>query len=171
MTTTSPGINTTDLCDAHEDRLADGRLQAMAPGLLCFGRRIRFAGPAATLKLFEDNSLLAEAVKTPGQGRVLVVDAGGSLRCAVIGGNLAKAAADNGWAAVVVNGAARDADEIDACEVAVRALALHPRRSAKRGVGEREVVVSMLGVTVRPGDWIYGDRDGVLVSRESLPIG
>ena len=161
-------ISTTDLCDAHEDRLHDGRLQVMAPGLVGLGARADFAGPAATLKLFEDNSLLAETVKTPGQGRVLVVDAGGSLRCAVFGGNLAKAAADNGWSAVVINGAARDADEIDACAVAVRALALHPRRSVKRGVGERDVPVSFLGVTVRPGDWVYGDRDGVLVSRGPL---
>jgi regulator of ribonuclease activity A len=161
-------ISTTDLCDAHEDRLLDGRLQAMAPGLIALGGRVDFAGPATTLKLFEDNSLLAETVKTPGQGRVLVVDAGGSLRCAVFGGNLAKAAADNGWAAVVIHGAARDADEIDACALAVRALALHPRRSVKRGVGERDVPVSFLGVTVRPGDWLYGDRDGVLVSREPL---
>lgn len=160
--------STTDLCDAHEDRLLDGRLQAMAPGLIALGARARFAGPAATLKLFEDNSLLAEAVKTPGRGRVLVVDAGGSLRCAVFGGNLAKAAADNDWAAVVIHGAARDADEIDACAIAVRALALHPRRSVKRGIGERDVAVSFLGVTVRPGDWLYGDRDGVLVSREPL---
>lgn len=162
-------VCTTDLCDAHEDWLLDGRLQVMAPGLLSLGARATFAGPATTLKLFEDNSLLAEAVKTPGQGRVLVVDAGGSLRCAVIGGNLAKAAADNGWAAVVVHGAARDADEIDACNVAVRALGLHPRRSVKRGTGERDVPVQFLGVTVRPGMWLYGDRDGVLVSSEPLP--
>lgn len=162
-------VSTTDLCDAHEDRLLDGRLQVMAPGLIALGGRVSFAGPAMTLKLFEDNSLLAEAVKTPGQGRVLVVDAGGSLRCAVIGGNLAKAAADNGWAAVIVHGAARDADEIDACDVAVRALALHPRRSVKRGAGERDVPVQFLGVIVRPGMWLYGDRDGVLVSSDALP--
>ncbi len=163
-----PQISTTDLCDAHEDRLADGRLQVMAPGLIALGRRRAFAGPAVTLKLFEDNSLLADTVKTQGDGRVLVVDAGGSLRCAVIGGNLAKAAAGNRWAAVVVYGAARDADEIDACDLAVRTLALHPQRSVKRGIGERDVPVRMLGVTVRPGDWVYGDRDGVIVSRDPL---
>ena len=155
---------TTDLCDAHEAALASGALQVMAPGLLCFGRRQRFAGPAVTLKLFEDNSLLADAVKTAGDGRVLVVDAGGSLRCAVFGGNLALAAAKNGWAGLVINGCVRDSDEIDACDIGVRALALHPRRSVKRGVGEREVAVSFLGVSIRPGAWIYADRDGVLVS-------
>lgn len=162
-------ISTTDLCDAHEDRLLDGRLQAFAPEFIALGRRRDFAGPCTTLKLFEDNSLLADLVKTPGAGRVLVVDGGGSLRCAVFGGNLAKAAAQNGWAAVVIYGAARDADEIDACDVSVRALALHPRRSVKRGVGERDLPVSFLGVTVRPGMWLYGDRDGVLASSEKLP--
>jgi regulator of ribonuclease activity A len=162
-------ISTTDLCDAHEDRLLDGRLQAFAPGFIMLGRRRDFAGPCTTLKLFEDNSLLADLVKTTGAGRVLVVDAGGSLRCAVFGGNLAKAAAQNGWSAVVIHGAVRDADEIDACDLAVRALALHPRRSVKRDVGERDLPVSILGVTVRPGMWLYGDRDGVLASSEQLP--
>lgn len=161
--------STTDLCDAHEDWLLDGRLQVLAPGLISLGRRSGFAGPCTTLKLFEDNSLLAEAVKTPGAGRVLVVEGGGSLRCALFGGNLANAAAANAWAAVVVHGAVRDADEIDSCDLAVRALALHPRRSAKRGAGERDVAVTFLGVTIRPGAWLYGDRDGVLVSSERLP--
>jgi regulator of ribonuclease activity A len=162
-------ISTTDLCDAHEDRLLDGRLQALSPGFIALGRRREFAGPCTTLKLFEDNSLLADLVKTPGLGRVLVVDAGGSLRCAVFGGNLAKAAAQNGWSAVVIYGAARDADEIDACDLAVLALALHPRRSVKRGVGERDLAVHFLGGVIRPGMWLYGDRDGVLVSSEQLP--
>jgi regulator of ribonuclease activity A len=99
---------------------------------------------------------------------VLVIDGGGSRRCALVGGNLAKAAADNGWQGIVVNGAVRDADEIDALDLGVRALALHPVRSIKRGQGEREVVVYMPGAMVRPGDWIYADRDGLLVSREPL---
>jgi regulator of ribonuclease activity A len=159
---------TTDLCDAHEAQLASGEVLVIQPALLRFGARRAFHGQAVTLKLFEDNSLLAEAVRSPGAGRVLVVDAGGSTRCAVLGGNLAKAAATSGWAAVIVNGAVRDADEIDACAIAVLALALSPRRSAKRGIGERDVAVNFLGVTIRPGDWIYGDRDGTLVSRSRL---
>lgn len=162
-------VSTTDLCDAHEDRLADGRLKVLPPGLLMLGRRRCFAGPASTVKLFEDNSILAETVKTPGDGRVLVVDAGGSVRCAVLGGNLASAAAANGWVAVIIDGAARDADEIEACDLCVCAVALHPRRSLKRGVGERDVPIDVFGVPVRPGMWIYGDRDGVLVSSERLP--
>lgn len=159
---------TTDLCDAHEAQLASGEVQVMQPASLRLGARRAFHGQAVTLRLFEDNSLLAEAVKSPGEGRVLVVDAGGSTRCAVLGGNLARAASNAGWAGIVVNGAVRDADEIDACAIAVLALALDPRRSVKRGIGDRDVAVSFLGVTVRPGDWIYSDRDGTLVSRSAL---
>lgn len=159
---------TADLCDAHEALLAAGEVRVLAPGYIALGQRIGFHGRAVTLKVFEDNSLLADAVKTPGEGRVLVVDGGGSLRCALFGGNLAQAAARNAWAGVVIHGCARDADEIDACAIAVRALALHPRRSVKRGVGERDVVLSFGGVRVAPGDWVYGDRDGVLVSDRAL---
>lgn len=140
----------------------------MQPAMLRFGARRTFHGQAVTLKLFEDNSVLADAVGSPGEGRVLVVDAGGSTRCAVLGGKLAKAAAGSGWTGVIVNGAVRDADEIDTCVVAVLALVLSPRRSVKRGVGDRDVPVSFFAVTVRPGDWIYGDRDGTLVSRAAL---
>lgn len=159
---------TADLCDEFESWLDDGRLQVLAPGWLCLGQRIAFSGRAATLRLFEDNSLLAVAVKTPGEGRVLVVDAGGSLRCAVFGGNLASAAASNGWAGLVIHGCARDADEIDACDIGVRVLGLNPRRPVKRGVGEADVAVRLAGALVRPGDWVYADRDGVLVAQSAL---
>lgn len=159
---------TTDLCDDNEEALAEGVLRVFDPGLIALGRRAQFAGQAVTLKLFEDNSLLADAVKTAGEGRVLVVDAGGSRRCAVFGGNLAAAAAKNGWAGLVINGCARDSVEIDAAEIGVRVLALHPRRPAKRGEGQRGLPVTFLGVTVRPGEWIYADRDGVLVSARAL---
>jgi regulator of ribonuclease activity A len=159
---------TTDLCDANERLFDSGELQVLAAGLLCFGARERFCGAARTLKLFEDNSVLAQAVKEPGNGQVLVVDAGGSTRCAVLGGNLARNAADNGWAGVIVFGAVRDVEEIDGCAVGVRALAVTPRRSVKRGEGQRDLVVSVCGARVRPGDWIYADRDGVLVCARPL---
>lgn len=161
-------LPTTDLCDANEDRIADGRLVVLAPGWLHFGRRVAFAGPVTTLRVFEDNSLVAEAVRTEGDGRVLVIDGGGSLRCALVGGNLAKAAAENGWQGIVVNGAVRDADELDALDIGVRAMGLHPVRSIKRGQGEREVAIALSGALVRPGDWVYADRDGMLVSRGAL---
>lgn len=161
-------VSTTDLCDVHEAALHSGELQVLAPGLLAFGRQRSFAGPIVTLKLFEDNSLLAEAVKLPGEGRVLVVDAGGSLRCAVFGGNLAAAAARSQWAGVVIYGCVRDSDEIDSCEIGVRALGVHPRRSTKRGAGEREIAVNFLGARIEPGHWLYADRDGVLIAARSL---
>ena len=159
---------TTDLCDANEPLLESGELRVLAPGLLSFGARERFCGTARTIKLFEDNSLLAQAVREPGAGQVLVVDAGGSARCAVLGGNLARSAADNGWVGVIVFGAVRDVEEIDGCAIGVRALAVTPRRSVKRGEGQRDLAVAVCGVTVRPGDWVYADRDGVLVSGRAL---
>jgi len=159
---------TTDLCDAHEDRLRDGRLKVAAPPWIAFGAVERFAGPAVTVCVPDDNSLVRAVLEQPGAGRVLVVDGAASLRCALLGGNLAVLGEQNGWQGVIVNGCVRDADELDACRLGVRALHTHPRRSDRRGLGERDVVVGFAGVTVRPGDWIYADRDGWLVSAEPL---
>lgn len=161
-------FNTCDLCDANEARLADGSLRVMAPGLRSFGKLAAFAGPAATLKVFEDNALVRATLETPGNGRVLVVEGGGSLRCALVGGNLGKLAEQNGWAGVIVNGCVRDSQELAACAVGIRAWATCPVRSNKRGVGESGVQVQMAGVVVRPGDWIYADDDGVLVAAQAL---
>jgi len=161
---------TTDLCDAHEAAIESGDLQIMSPGLYSFGKRSKFAGQAATLKTFEDNLLLAEAVRSAGAGRVLVVDAGGSMRCAVMGGNLAKAAEENGWAGVVISGAIRDVSEIAACDLGVLALAVNPRRPKKRA-GDRDLLVTVQGARIAPGDWIYADADGVIVSGHPLHAG
>jgi len=159
---------TTDLCDANEGRLADGSLAVLEPVFLSCGRRARFAGPAVTLRLFEDNTLVRATLETPGEGRVLVVDGGGSRRCALVGGNLGMLAEKNGWAGIVVNGCIRDVEEISACDVGVRALALHPRKSRKTGSGESGVAVNFAGALIRPGDWIYADADGILVSQVRL---
>jgi regulator of ribonuclease activity A len=164
----APSFATTDLCDAHEDRLRDGRLQVARPAWHAFGAVVRFAGPAATLRVPDDNSLVRAALEAPGAGRVLVVDGAASTACALVGGNLAVLGERNGWSGVIVNGCVRDADELDACRFGVRALGTHPRRSDKRGLGERDIVVAFAGVTVRPGDWIYADRDGWLVSSGPL---
>lgn len=164
-------LATTDLCDANEALFDTGDLAVLAPPWTHVGRRIAFHGAAATLRLFEDNSLLAELVKTDGEGRVLVVDAGGSLRCAVLGGNLAAAAAQHGWAGLVIDGAVRDVQEIDACAIGVKALGVVPRRSIKRGRGDAGVPVMIRGTLVRPGDWVYADQDGVIVARRPLHAG
>jgi regulator of ribonuclease activity A len=162
------GFSTCDLCDANENLIADGALAVLPPVFRSLGKRAAFAGQAATLKVFEDNVLVRAALETAGAGRVLVVDGGGSLRCALVGGNLGKLAEKNGWAGIVVNGCVRDADELDACDVGIRALALHPQRSVRKGVGDRDIAVTIAGVTVRPGDWVYADADGVLVARAKL---
>jgi regulator of ribonuclease activity A len=151
-------FTTTDLSDEHPEA------QVCDPVFLSFGGRLSFSGPITTLKVFEDNSMVREIVQTPGEGRVLVVDGGGSLRCGLFGGNLAVAAARNGWAGVVINGCARDADELDAEPIGIRALALHPRRS-ERGLhsGRAGLPVRFAGVDFREGEWLLADRDGVLV--------
>lgn len=159
---------TTDLCDAHEAAFDTGEVQVMAPGLRSFGGRRKFAGSAVTLKLFEDNLLLAEMVRTVGGGRVLVVDAASSLRCAVLGGNLAKAAEANGWAGIVIGGAIRDVGEVAQCDVGVFALASNPRRPAKRGGGFRDIPITVQGARVLPGMWIYADADGVVVAVRAI---
>lgn len=162
-----PEFSTCDLCDAHEmDALAI--LQVLPPVFLDLGGVSRFCGPVATLRCFEDNTRIREAVETPGQGRVLVVDGGASVRRALVGGNLAAAAARNGWAGVVVDGAVRDLHELRAVAIGIRALALVPQRSMKRGEGERDVPITVQGVAVRPGDWLYADEDGIVVSVRPL---
>ncbi|MCU1668162.1 MAG: regulator of ribonuclease [Blastococcus sp.] len=160
---TSPTtVATTDLCDAHPEA------QVCEPDYPSFGGRATFSGPIATLKVFEDNSLVREAMGQPGQGRVLVVDGGGSLRCSLFGGNLAVAAASNGWAGVVVHGAVRDVGELAAQPIGVRALALYPRKS-ERGLhsGQVGLPVIFAGVVFREGEWLCADRDGIVVLPEA----
>jgi regulator of ribonuclease activity A len=161
-------LSTTDLCDRHEDELRSGLLQVAPPPWITLGAVARFAGPCVTLRVPDDNSLVRRTLEQPGDGRVLVVDGGASLRCALLGGNLGKLAEHNRWSGVVVNGCVRDADELDACRVGIRALHLMPRRSEKRGLGELDVVLGFAGLTVHPGDWIYADRDGWLVARRAI---
>ena len=129
-----------------------------------FGGNVRFSGPISTLKVFEDNTLVREAVGRPGEGRVLVVDGGGSLRCSLFGGNLAVAAATNGWAGLVVHGCVRDVDELAAQPIGVRALAAFPRKS-ERGLhsGQAGIPVLFAGVVFREGEWLCADSDGIVV--------
>jgi regulator of ribonuclease activity A len=152
---------TTDLSDAHPEA------QVCDPVFQLFGGRVSFNGPIATLKVFEDNTLIKQAVESPGEGRVLVVDAGGSLRCGLVGGNLAVSAAENGWAGIVVHGCIRDADELAEQPVGIRALATMPRKS-QRGLhsGQAGIPVVFAGVVFREGEWLCADRDGILVLPE-----
>lgn len=163
-----PRFATTDLCDDHPQLLEDGRLSILPPLFRHYGQRRSFCGRATTLKVFEDNALVRATLEAPGNGNVLVIDGGASLRCALLGGQLALLAQDNGWAGVLIDGCVRDSDEIDACDIGIRALAAHPRKSAKKNTGERNTRVTIAGVAVTPGDWIYADADGVLVCQQKL---
>ena len=164
---TAPAFATCDLCDAHEEDTS-GAFRVLPPVFHDFGKAARFAGPVATVRAIEDNSRVREAVNSPGNGRVLVVEGGGSVRRALVGGNLAAAAAKNGWAGILVDGAVRDLAELAAAGIPVKALALVPLRSVKRGEGQSDVPVEIQGVAVRPGDWLYADEDGIVVSATSL---
>jgi regulator of ribonuclease activity A len=159
---------TCDLCDTNEEKLVNGSLAILPPVFSAFGKHLRFSGPARTLKVFEDNVLVRAALETPGEGSVLVVDGGGRLRCALVGGNLGVLAQNNGWAGIIVNGCVRDSEELNQCNIGIRALATHPRRSVRKGLGEKDLVVDIAGVSVRPGDWIYADADGILISQQPL---
>jgi regulator of ribonuclease activity A len=158
---------TCDLCDAHKND-SSGAFRVLPPVFHDYGGRTRFAGPVHTVRCFEDNTPVKAAVESPGQGRVLVVDGGGSLRRALIGGNLAAAAARNGWAGVVIDGCARDAVELRACDVGIRALALMPLPTERRTEGQIGVPVQIQDVWVRPGDWLYADEDGIVVADRPL---
>ena len=159
---------TTDMCDSHAELLAQGRLAVLPPVFRLFGQRVKFSGPAVTLKVFEDNALVRSVLEGAGHGSVLVIDGGASLRRALVGGQLALLAQDNGWSGIVVDGCVRDSVEINGCEIGVRALATHPQKSSKAGAGERNTRVVVQGVAVNPGDWIYADADGILVARQQL---
>jgi regulator of ribonuclease activity A len=156
-------FKTADLCDEFSSEL-----QIAEPMLRHFGGRTTFAGPAATIKCFEDNSKVKEAVGEQGHGRVLVIDGGGSRRCALLGDLLAQQAADNEWAGVIVHGCIRDSADMPRFALGIMALASIPLRSEKKGEGQREIVVQAAGMRVHPGDWVYADLDGIVVASRNL---
>lgn len=156
-------VATADLYDEHGESL-----RVLAPLFRDYGGKRAFAGPVATLKVHEDNSLVRAALESPGDGRVLVVDGGGSLRCALVGDNLAKLGVDNGWAGIIVYGCIRDAVPIAELDIGVKALATNPRKSVKKGEGDRDVVVRFADVVIEPGDYVYADEDGVVVATRRL---
>ena len=156
-------ILTADLCDEFA---AD--IQVADPVFRIYGSRRRFGGQVTTLRTFEDNLLLRSSLEEPGLDRVLVVDAGASQRCALLGGNIASLASKNGWSGVVINGCIRDKEEVDATDIGVRALNTCPRKSRKQGVGEKDVDLFFAGMDVRPGDYLFADEDGIVVSGRDL---
>lgn len=156
-------FRTADLCDEF-----GGDVAVAAPLFRSYGGRRRFAGMAATIRCFEDNSRVREAVAEPGDGRVLVVDGAGSQRCALLGDLLGAKAVANGWVGLVINGCVRDTAALADMDLGVLALATCPRRSEKKGLGDRDVTVEFAGVSIRPGDLVYADEDGLIVSHRPL---
>jgi len=156
-------FTTADLCDAF-----GSAVHPAAPLFREFGGAAGFCGPIATVQVSDDNALVREALETAGRGRVLVVDGGGSTRCALLGGRLAQLAHANGWAGVVINGCVRDSSEIARLPVGVRALAAVPRKSGKTGAGKTNVPVEFAGVAFTPGHWLYADADGIVVAAKNL---
>lgn len=155
--------HTADLFDQYRERL-----QVLEPMFRHFGMRRAFSGPVQTVKVFEDNSLVRAELEKPGDGRVLVVDGGGSLRCALVGDQLARLAIDNGWAGIVVYGCIRDSAAIDQMDIGIKALNTSPAKSAKNGEGQRDIALHFAQVTVPPGAYLYADEDGVVVSDQQL---
>lgn len=153
---------TCDLCDAHKGA-SDGAFRVLPPVFRDFGGRTAFQGRVSTVRCFEDNSMVKAAVESPGEGRVLVVDGAGSLRRALLGGNLGAAAAKNGWAGLVIDGCVRDVAELAACAVGIRALAPVPMPTDRAGQGQRDVPLQLRGVWVRPDEWLVADANGIVV--------
>jgi RraA family protein len=166
---------TADLLDIFhpqsvDDASAPRTVQIAEPIFRDFGGRLRFSGRASTIKCFENNPLVRAALEEPGGGRVLVVDGGGSRRCALLGDNIAAMGAKNGWQGIVINGCVRDTADLQTFDLGIKALAPFPLKSSKRDAGQRDVPVAFAGVTVKPGDWVYADGDGVIVSETELKL-
>jgi regulator of ribonuclease activity A len=154
---------TVDLCDQYA-----AELQVAAPIFRDYGGAIAFSGPISTVQVYEDNVLLRAVLAEPGQGRVLVVDGGGSLRCALVGDQLAMLGLGNGWAGIVINGCIRDVAALAELQFGVKALAANPLRSAKQGTGARDVELAFAGLTCTPGQYLYADEDGLIVAARPL---
>lgn len=156
---------TPDLCDENPEIVS-----VLAPMLRNFGGRKAFYGPIVTIKCHEDNSLVKEQANETGQGRVMVVDGGGSLRCALLGDLIAEAAYKNGWAGLIIYGCIRDVDAIAELDLGVQALNCIPLKSVRKGRGDLNVDVSFGGITFKPGHYVYADNNGVITAPVALKL-
>ncbi len=159
---------TCDLCDENPEVV-----KIVEPLFTNYGGKRVFGGEIVTVKCHEDNSLVKEHVANPGEGRVMVVDGGGSLRCALLGDMLAEKAAQSGWAGLIIYGCIRDVDQIGDTDLGVQALRTIPIKSNRQGVGQLNVSVTFGGVTFNPGEYVYADNNGIIVSEVALklPVG
>ncbi len=154
---------TTDLCDEHPDFV-----RVVEPLFTNYGGKVCFGGEIVTVKCHEDNSVVKETAGTPGQGKVMVVDGGASMRRALLGDMIAENAVKNGWAGFIIYGCIRDVDAIGALDIGVQALGTIPLKTDKRGIGDRNVSVTFGGITFNPGEFVYADNNGIIVSAEPL---
>lgn len=154
---------TADLYDEHGEKL-----QVALSVFHDYGGRKTFHGPISTLKVHEDNSLVRTALEENGEGRVLVVDGEESMRCALVGDILAQLGKDNGWAGIIISGCIRDSAVIATIDIGVKALGTNPRKSVKKGAGDRDIPVTFAGITFFPGHYIYADCDGIVLAEEKI---
>lgn len=151
--------NTNDLYDELEEQLA-----VMPPIYHSFGGKRCFSGEVETVRCFEDNSRVKEAMASAGNGRVLVVDGGGSLRCALIGDMIAESGMNSGWSGILVHGCCRDVHELQRMNFGVRALASTPRKTVRKGLGEAGIEIEIEGIAIKPGMWLYADETGIVIA-------
>jgi len=160
MTFTTP-----DICDDYLDHL-----QVLEPLFTEFGGKEKFSGEIVTIKCFEDNSVVKQTLATTGHGKVLVVDGGGSLRCALLGDLLGAMAVENGWQGVLVYGCVRDVEILKGMDLGVRALKSYPLKSNKRGEGQLNVMLRFASVSFQPGQYLYADENGIVVANQQLDL-
>ncbi|ORU91478.1 MAG: ribonuclease activity regulator protein RraA [Cycloclasticus sp. symbiont of Poecilosclerida sp. N] len=156
-------FKTADLCDDISDDL-----QIVIPMFQSFGGNARFSGRIQTVKVFEDNVLVREKLSEIVSGDILVIDGGGSLRCALLGGTLAEMGVKNGWAGVVVYGCIRDSFDINAMDIGIRAIQTNPLKSIKKGCGDKNIAMTFAGATFNPGEYLYADEDGIILSKMAI---
>jgi regulator of ribonuclease activity A len=154
---------TADLYDEHGENL-----QVALPMFNDYGGKSSFCGEIVTVKVYEDNSLVRAALEEKVRDKVLVVDGGESMRCALVGDMLAKLGMENGWQGIIVYGCIRDSDIIRKMEIGLKAIGTNPRKSVKKGAGDRDISVSFAGVVFRTGEYLYADADGIVTSPQKL---
>lgn len=158
-------FKTADLCDDHEDDISVAQ-----PIFKDYGGNITFCGKISSVKCYEDNSLVREALNSPGDGHVLVIDGGGSMRRALVGDLLAQAGADNNWSGIIVYGCIRDSGEIAKINIGCKAIATLPLKTEKKGIGEKNQTVHFADIDFVPGSYLYADEDGIVVSHRNLLV-
>lgn len=158
-------FSTADLCDRHAE---SGHLQILEPILKDYGGKAAFCGRITTLKVFEDDALIEKTLQEKVEERVLVIDGGGSHRCALLGGDLIRLAHENGWQGIIAYGCIRHSVTIRRIPIGIRALHAHPQKSHRRGVGDKNTLISFAGVHFKKDHFLYADEDGIIVSEAGL---